>query len=456
MKFSYGHTMIRNLTILFLILFIFSGCDLGDPNNSPDFRNLQLDEMIEDTRAISTPLSGSDPLLPDGELDVLSHLGDNRVVGLGLSSFGTSEVFRMAHRLTRYLVEKHGFRGIILANDLGQTMFLDRYITTGQGNPAEILDTIVEPWPWKCREILALLNWMRNYNKGKEIDEMIHIYGYYSHSFRASAMLLDEYMAAYGGDFSQEASLILNEVRGLDKFNYENMLRPEKEAVKAKLQTLYDWIESHSGQLKSASSARQYGEALFLARSLLKTHGVYILDQHADTQEKINRVENIFTCLDLLGKDSKTIALGHFVELYRRRELGNLGEELHQYLGGEFEMAGIMFSLGGFNAIHTTVEDQTLGFGPIYVEEVALKSSLNNIWHKTDLQCFTFEISHIPGDSKLWDWLHFLKRYIFTTHMKAEINNNGSSTLYNQYNLLYGVDTIVYVDYSEPSNLLNY
>jgi len=88
MKFSYGHTMIRAFFFILMILIIIPACDLKEPNNSTEFTDLQMEQMVEETRAISKPLSGSDPLLPQGELDVLNHLGDSRVVGLGLSSFG--------------------------------------------------------------------------------------------------------------------------------------------------------------------------------------------------------------------------------------------------------------------------------------------------------------------------------------------------------------------------------
>lgn len=56
------------------------------------------------------PLATVDPAAKDDDLAVLDPMvGGASIVGLGEATHGSSEFFRMKHRLLRYLVERKGF-----------------------------------------------------------------------------------------------------------------------------------------------------------------------------------------------------------------------------------------------------------------------------------------------------------------------------------------------------------
>ena len=61
-------------------------------------------------------------------------IGDARIVGLGESVHGASELLTLKHRTLRFLVERMGFRSVAWEEDWTTGLEIDRYIRTGKGD----------------------------------------------------------------------------------------------------------------------------------------------------------------------------------------------------------------------------------------------------------------------------------------------------------------------------------
>ncbi|MGP4022064.1 erythromycin esterase family protein [Actinomadura sp. 3N407] len=94
-------------------------------------------------------------------------VADARLVGLGESTHGSSEQFQVKHRLVRRLVEHHGFRTLAFEDDFGSGVLIDRYLTTGQGDPRMLVDRMASHL-WGTEEILDLVKWLRAWNQRHE------------------------------------------------------------------------------------------------------------------------------------------------------------------------------------------------------------------------------------------------------------------------------------------------
>ncbi|MEW2353576.1 erythromycin esterase family protein [Spirillospora sp. NPDC029432] len=111
----------------------------------------------------AVPLT-TDPRAPLDDLGALRGIaGEAAVVGLGESTHGSREQFRAKHRMARYLVERMGFRTIAMEHDFSHGVEIDRYVTTGRGDPREIVMGMRFPF-WMSEEILDMVRWMRSYN----------------------------------------------------------------------------------------------------------------------------------------------------------------------------------------------------------------------------------------------------------------------------------------------------
>ncbi|MFI0355196.1 erythromycin esterase family protein [Actinomadura sp. 9N407] len=110
------------------------------------------------------PLDAPEAGAPLTDLEPLRALAaDATVVGMGASTRGAREVSVLQHRVARFLVEELGYRTLALEEDWTRSLSLDAYVRTGEGDPRELL---AEMWlPWRTREILDVITWMREFNE---------------------------------------------------------------------------------------------------------------------------------------------------------------------------------------------------------------------------------------------------------------------------------------------------
>lgn len=131
-------------------------------------------ELVRQIGRAAVPLQSVDAGAGFADLAPLDRIWQGvRVVALGEATHGTSEFFRMKHRLTEFLVTRMGFRHF--AMELGERLAkpIDEYIQGERGNnPVAGLQ-----WPWGTREMAAMVDWMRNYNASAAPAARVHFHG---------------------------------------------------------------------------------------------------------------------------------------------------------------------------------------------------------------------------------------------------------------------------------------
>lgn len=86
-------------------------------------------------------------------------LEGKRIVALGEATHGTSEFFKMKHRLLEFLVCEMGYEHFGMETSAEAAGVINNYITGGSASPQAILY-----WPWATEEVMDMLDWMRAYN----------------------------------------------------------------------------------------------------------------------------------------------------------------------------------------------------------------------------------------------------------------------------------------------------
>ncbi|MET9932029.1 MULTISPECIES: erythromycin esterase family protein [unclassified Streptomyces] len=112
----------------------------------------------------------------DGLEEFGAALDGVRVVGLGESTHGTAEFFRLKHRLFEHLVTEHGFRTLAMEASASAGPAVDAYVRDGTGDAATAL-TGLGFWTWRTREVLDLLEWMRSFDRGRPRADRIGFAG---------------------------------------------------------------------------------------------------------------------------------------------------------------------------------------------------------------------------------------------------------------------------------------
>jgi erythromycin esterase-like protein len=114
-------------------------------------------------REAAVPLSGAredyDPLF--------RMIGDARVVLLGEATHGTHEFYRERARITRRLIEEHGFTALAVEGDWPETYRVNRFVHGEGGSAADALSGFARfpGWMWRNTDVVELVDWMRSHNQ---------------------------------------------------------------------------------------------------------------------------------------------------------------------------------------------------------------------------------------------------------------------------------------------------
>ena len=106
--------------------------------------------------------NGFNDLLPLKEA-----IGDAHIVALGENTHGTSEVFKMKHRLIEFLFTEMDFDIFSIEANMPEAYRLNDYVLGGAGDQRQLLSGMYF-WTWDTQEVLDLIQWMRKINQEGE------------------------------------------------------------------------------------------------------------------------------------------------------------------------------------------------------------------------------------------------------------------------------------------------
>ncbi|MFI1445560.1 erythromycin esterase family protein [Streptomyces virginiae] len=113
----------------------------------------------------ANPLSTLAPGAPVEDLKPLGEaLRGTRIVGLGESTHGTGEFFRLKHRIVEFLVREEGFTTLAMEASQSAARALDAYLRYGGGCPERLVARLGF-WTWRTREMVDLVEWLRAHNR---------------------------------------------------------------------------------------------------------------------------------------------------------------------------------------------------------------------------------------------------------------------------------------------------
>ncbi len=165
-------------------------------------------------------------------------IGDARVVALGECTHGTSEIFRMKHRLLEFLVTEMGFTIFSIEANLPETNAVNEYVLYGKGEP-EIVLAGMYCWTWNTREVLEMIKWMRVYNI-QHPDKMVQFTGFDMQFPQGAYERLDQFATQYAPDLKPVVDTIAAYCVRYRRQNINGQLltREEKAPLQQALDTL--------------------------------------------------------------------------------------------------------------------------------------------------------------------------------------------------------------------------
>src|SRR5690625_4451405 len=122
------------------------------------------------------------PLDGDSSLDnLILSAADKELVLLGEASHGTHEYYLWRDKISRRLIAEQGFNFIAVEGDFASLYQLNRYVKNLDGaasSAKEVLSRLYRwpTWMWANEEVVALAEWLREYNDSLPQDEKVGFY----------------------------------------------------------------------------------------------------------------------------------------------------------------------------------------------------------------------------------------------------------------------------------------
>ncbi|NIM17105.1 MAG: hypothetical protein GTO45_34315 [Candidatus Aminicenantes bacterium] len=399
---------------IFFQLVMFFSCKVGD-SQSPVLTEEQQ-QLIRELNGWLFPLTASPLELTDKELSFLDQLSFAKIVALGEATHGTREFFQMKHRVFQYLVEHLNHKAFGFEADFAECLYLNNYVTKGEGDLLELINTKMLFWTWRTEAVKELLEWMKNYNTGKSDEEKIHYFGFDCQALTYQPDLIHTYLQPLLPTLWETASPILSQVQDFSEDDYIGLSEEDYNTIKTQLASLEDQLTANKDQLVANSSLKEYE----ICKQLFRTFGQAFIVRYTHYHKnnvKINwrdrfMAENALWIADFLGEDARITLWahdGHIAKAYRYGEKGPFGYHLHKNLGDLYQAVGFGFSRGSFTAVgvgnllweltHTIIDEPN-------------PTSVNFLFHRAFYPNFAFNLDAIPPGSAWDSWLSELRLFL--------------------------------------------
>jgi erythromycin esterase len=139
-------------------------------------------------------------------------IGNARVVALGEATHGAREEVTLRLHLLKTLIEYMGFDALIIEAGWSESLGVNDYVTTGQGDPETALRGLGF-WTLQTQEMLGVIQYLRSFNASDREKRPVHFYGCDMQTPGKSATLLDDYLAAFDEERLQPVFRTLRSVR---------------------------------------------------------------------------------------------------------------------------------------------------------------------------------------------------------------------------------------------------
>lgn len=171
---------------------------------------MSVHSTLSPSRTLSDVLRLHMESLPDPDAPefgaVFDRLGAARIVLLGEASHGTHEFYAARARITRRLIERHGFNMVGVEGDWPDIARFDDYVRHGAARPRSGDAPVRFPtWMWRNEDVRSFADWLRHHNASLPDAERVAMHGLDIYSLGESIDAVIAYLDDHDADAAAEA-----------------------------------------------------------------------------------------------------------------------------------------------------------------------------------------------------------------------------------------------------------
>ncbi|MEM9492243.1 MAG: erythromycin esterase family protein, partial [Myxococcota bacterium] len=368
-------------------------------------------------------------------------IGAARVVGLGEATHGTREFFQLKHRMLEFLVEHMGFSVFAIEASFSEALAVNEYVLSGTGDPAAALAGLYF-WTWDTEEVLALIRWMRRYNR--ENRRKIKFYGIDMQFTPAAVKGVLSYLDRVDPQYAETARATLERfgspaIRG----QYAAMEAAERAAIRELIRATIARFDQNQRRYIRASSRRGWAVARQHAVVLSQAEAVFAEPERGPEIRDRAMADNLQWILANEPRGTKVVHWAHNGHVSRKGFAGikSTGRHLHDVLGRKHVNFGFVFGHGSFQAMNWTEGRNKPGGLSAHTIEPGSPGQLGTELSRLGFPLFVLDMRTVPIDQPAGRWLHtpHIERVIGSVYRSAEGMEN-MTILPEHY------DAVIFVD----------
>jgi len=327
-------------------------------------------------------------------------VGDARLVALGEASHGTREFFQMKHRLLEYLVKEKGFTVFAIEGNWPESLTVDRYIKTGEGN-AEAGLAAMYFWTWQTEEVREMIQWMRAFNQAPGKHSTLTFTSFDMQFGHVAAQRALEYLKQYSPADAPAAETAYADVSKIDN---AGMSSDGAKGVAEQAAGVLKIFDSKRAGMEKASSPQAWRDARQAAAIVLQSSTMRIPGKGGGYRDEM-MAKNVEWLADEVYPHEKIVLWAHNFHVSFGHAMGekSMGTWLKERFGRSLYVTGFAFRRGQLRAVGSA-SGQMKGLAAHDVPP-APEGSGDAVLSAAGLPLFFLNMSGLPPDSQLRRWL---------------------------------------------------
>lgn len=311
--------------------------------------NAQKEETIKwiDNNAIQIEDANPNTKLSIFNNHIPKKFADAKIFGFGEASHHGKEFFDLKAKFFKYLVKNQDVKVFIIEDSYPSEVGINEWISGGKGD----VKTIAENFsiaPWYCKEVVNLLEWMRNYNFDKAKEKQIRFYGMDIQDVRNINLEIRDLINKHNIPVNEELLLIVDNcvnksVVYSKKTDWADIQIPKLEEIESIILNFQKGVKvENNNEFNSAIRALNY---------LIK-YTYYVQNNYSQDRD-LKMYENVKWIIKNKSKNGKAFIWAHNEHInnegfgnYGKRNIFNLGKHLKEYYKSDYYSVGFDFGKG--------------------------------------------------------------------------------------------------------------